>query len=318
MHDVATALPPAGWYPDPMDAGARRRWWDGAGWTAHVRDVTPEPPSLGTPLVPPVAQTVSSSEGARRAGGYEPQPSREVWHATEPTMVVQGSAQTLAGWLFALSPLWVGGVAVGLTLLLPFVDRGYLVLPAILVALGLTFGLARLDGARLAARGYDAPSPGWVLLPIVYFIVRTVRTGVRGLAMLLVFLIMQFGLVGSAALSLGPMAQQIVTTGQTAKGVWPAVLTQEQRDYLLTADGLSVGVSHALGDVRLDAVSCAPFESLSAGSQTRCWVAAEDLYYEVLLVATPDDPAMPYAVIAGGPVDSPSDGTDGTGDAVES
>lgn len=35
--------PPAGWYPDPDPASSRgQRWWDGVGWTNHVRP-GPEP-----------------------------------------------------------------------------------------------------------------------------------------------------------------------------------------------------------------------------------------------------------------------------------
>lgn len=31
-----TALPPAGWYPDPSGVHGQR-WWDGRGWSPHVR-----------------------------------------------------------------------------------------------------------------------------------------------------------------------------------------------------------------------------------------------------------------------------------------
>jgi len=30
------ALPPPGWYPDPVRAGIGLRWWDGVRWTDHA------------------------------------------------------------------------------------------------------------------------------------------------------------------------------------------------------------------------------------------------------------------------------------------
>lgn len=30
-------LPPAGWYPDPAGDTGAQRWWDGRGWTFHLR-----------------------------------------------------------------------------------------------------------------------------------------------------------------------------------------------------------------------------------------------------------------------------------------
>lgn len=29
--------PPPDWYPDPQQPAVGQRWWDGQGWTAHVR-----------------------------------------------------------------------------------------------------------------------------------------------------------------------------------------------------------------------------------------------------------------------------------------
>ncbi|MFL6097092.1 MAG: DUF2510 domain-containing protein, partial [Blastococcus sp.] len=44
--------PPPGWYPDPAGS-AGTRWWDGHGWTDHVQQATPAPPSTPTPPPPP-------------------------------------------------------------------------------------------------------------------------------------------------------------------------------------------------------------------------------------------------------------------------
>jgi hypothetical protein len=60
----------------------------------------------------------------------------------------------------------------------------------------LTLVLASADRKRLVARGFDPTAhPAWVLIPLVYFIVRTVRVGRSGVAPLIVFVLLQIGLV---------------------------------------------------------------------------------------------------------------------------
>ena len=45
------SLPAAGWYHDPA-GGTGTRWWDGKGWSNHVR---PAPPT--TPAATPLGET---------------------------------------------------------------------------------------------------------------------------------------------------------------------------------------------------------------------------------------------------------------------
>jgi hypothetical protein len=42
VSDPQSALPPAGWYPDPSGA-PQQRWWDGQGWTVHYQGAATAP-----------------------------------------------------------------------------------------------------------------------------------------------------------------------------------------------------------------------------------------------------------------------------------
>jgi len=111
-----------------------------------------------------------------------------------PERVYTGSA-----WLLALTPLFVGGIAVAIVMFLSefysrFAQIGVLAI-IVIVAIAMT---AR-DSRELREAGYiNPPSAGWIVLtPIVYFGVRAARTaqqGKKGIAPLIVWLLLAVAL----------------------------------------------------------------------------------------------------------------------------
>jgi hypothetical protein len=195
MNESATGLPPAGWYPDAADSSSRR-WWDGAAWTAHVAPLAPVSQGTADNAIALLERPadMSSQDFALIAGGYTPKPTETAsYHATEPVWL--GSPQTLPGWFIAVSPLWYAGVGilVGIIgrLIFPGAEQSVAAAPSLIAFLLILVGLAREDRKRMHARGYRPVATGWVLIPLVYLILRTVRTGRSGAAMLVVYLVLQ-------------------------------------------------------------------------------------------------------------------------------
>lgn len=89
---------PAGWYPDPADAAARR-WWDGTQWTAQTvaapRFGEYAPTSANAPAVAPVAPVAAPGTPVQSA--YPSAPAYAGPSATPP--VVDVSTTTVWVWL---------------------------------------------------------------------------------------------------------------------------------------------------------------------------------------------------------------------------
>jgi hypothetical protein len=186
MSDVlGTSIAP-GWYDDPAGSGLQR-WWSGIGWTEHTHDPAPKP----------VAPTPSPADDFGYAGGYKPMSATpgydQVVVATGP--VGKASGNTFGVWAIALSLFWsyliylpasliVGGMAAaGASPLGTLGAFAGLYLGAYAVYVALLFVFAWRDGVALRARGIAAPSPLWLLLgQIGYLIARRIvlkRDGVR-------------------------------------------------------------------------------------------------------------------------------------------
>lgn len=66
-----SALPPAGWYPDPESPGGER-WWNGVAWSEERRAVPPPPAvaAYGAPVSGPSPYAVASDAAPYGAPAY--------------------------------------------------------------------------------------------------------------------------------------------------------------------------------------------------------------------------------------------------------
>jgi hypothetical protein len=143
------------------------------------------------PTFEPVEPSWDSDQFGRSA--YVPMAPLRV---SQPVLTprTQGSS-TLAVWLLAVSPLWIVAATLALRQIGVIPQSGVTFLVG-MVALVLALVLANTDRKRLVARGFDPTvHPAWVLIPLVYFILRTVRVGRGGLGPLILFVLLQIGLV---------------------------------------------------------------------------------------------------------------------------
>jgi membrane protease YdiL (CAAX protease family) len=87
---VTDGLPPAGWYPDPAGAAAER-WWDGRGWTGHLR---PGPAQAQAGWGAPVGAGPTVAAGLT-GGPWRPRGS---WPSTEAPAPTSGPNSPTDAW----------------------------------------------------------------------------------------------------------------------------------------------------------------------------------------------------------------------------
>ena len=171
-------------------------------------------PSYSPPIATSTLAAFDNSAGGfiadSDAPAYEPfgmKPDIRRGPVAPPERVYTGSA-----WLLALTPLFVGGLAVAIVMFLGefysrFAQIGLLAI-IVIVAVAVTVR----DSRELREAGYsNPPSAGWIVLtPIVYLAVRAGRTaqqGKKGVAPLIVWLLLAAALT-AAYFFLAPAAAQ--------------------------------------------------------------------------------------------------------------
>ena len=172
------ALPPPGWYADPMDA-AQERWWSGEGWSEHERALpttvvmdaevpqyasvtAPEPEYATSTQTSGFTTTAFPASGA--ADQYQPMSGYQSGGAASGGRWQQevGSPNTVGVWIVAVYPLTYALALLAAAIYAPSFQSFQL--PISVTALVTTLLAAVFDHLALRARGISAPSIAWLLL----------------------------------------------------------------------------------------------------------------------------------------------------------
>lgn len=266
-----------------------------------------QPESLPTPTPSPEPEpdiSLSSIDRARAAGGYPPIRPQQSWQESFAQNAARtGSSQTLAGWLYAVSPLWIGALLIAGTTVVPLVNPLLVQGGLSIIGFALSFLLARQDVRYLEERGYHPPSLWWVLLPFLYFVVRATRVGARGVAMVVTYLLSFAALVGLLYLAfvgnpaLLSMLMPSTPAESSAIPTPVATLSAQERANILTPDGTEAQLRLDLAKTwDVGAVDCVPFPSTEAGVTTTCVVELDGVAYNAGIEVTPDEPGTAFVL----------------------
>lgn len=194
----------AGWYPDPSDVESLR-WWDGATWTADVKErrpITAPTPVVkvtgATTFFPPVA--IRTEAALPPVDPYRPRDKNE--HDTYVPMASLSNnlrlkpthTYTASVWWLATLPVWSTAIVVALVVGLGPFYSGFLQLFTALIVLFISAAITIHDRKVLLADNHPtAASTLWFLLsPLAYLIARGVhvhRSMGRGWAPVVMYLI---------------------------------------------------------------------------------------------------------------------------------
>ena len=205
MTTVPGAPTPAGWYPDPAGTD-QLRWWDGAAWTTHLaaRPVPTSAPATVPEYSTATTQYQDASDRYASSANSTPYLARD--YSSMGRMTMEDATplrwNTIWIWILVLSPvvLVIALSAVQTAVIQSFVAGGLsveaIVVGAIAVpvlSLAAYITIAYQDQRVLRQWGYTKrTSPWWVLLFLVYLILRTnrvYRESRHGIAPLITYLV---------------------------------------------------------------------------------------------------------------------------------
>jgi hypothetical protein len=182
---LPAATPPAGWYPDP-EGTPRRRWWNGAAWTADLH--YPEPPVFGRVAPTAVGQDTPVYNAFIWVIVLLPLLSMLYNLTTDTSAMFTGAISTRPGSIY--TPVYVLGQFLSLASYAAMVTLAY------------------FDRQRLIADGFVRPFHwAWTfLIPGIYVIGRSVvvrRQAGRGVAPIWVWAVL---MVLSVVIAIGQIA----------------------------------------------------------------------------------------------------------------
>jgi hypothetical protein len=304
---------PAAWYADPAGSPLLR-WWDGATWTAHTVD----------PAIPPATSLPESARVAAPAtvvdpvesmayvpmAGFGPVATSDHSPVAATYGAPAGSALTLWIWLMAAFPVLQGVAAVVITTAFPDTPDTVFRYVFITAAVIANVALAGRDAALLERRGFDAPRTRWAIIPLVYFIIRTVKVGRLSLWPLLVWAVTELVLIALVVLAVlvplflaGRADAGYVNAGGAATEYTDATpLTSEERLQQLTQSGMEETLARdfSAGGIVVESVVCDPLTSTAPGTIALCVIDSDAGLLEVNAQVTGADELYTAFIVNGG------------------
>lgn len=291
---------PAAWYPDPLgDAGLR--WWDGTGWTEHVRPAvepvrltTTAPAVVAAPAVVPAYVPMSSftwedaasTSPAASSGRAQPVP--------------EASTLTVWLWLYSLTPIlqiisfWV---VISVADDISGIVRGVFVMVSSFAAILLVMR----DRAQLSEWGHTPPPVWMFLFAPVYMIVRAARVSGLSLLPLLVWgVAVVVTVVAILAMAFSGTVDAARQAQEDSTFSFDAPLTETERLLMLSTVGAEAKIRHELlsQDIVVDSIECQPFPSIATGATTTCVVMLDDVELDLTLEVQRVDPTVfPFVIM---------------------